>query len=309
MTKRSSAIGVLCAIGAQVLYGFSFLFSKQWSGRVSGFTLLSWRFLFAFVAMSLLALLRLLPIRLRGKKLLPLLLLAFFHPILYFLGEFFGVKLTTASESGTIISIIPIVTVLLSAWLLKEPPTKKQALGIGLSVCGVVALVLARGVTASFHILGYALLLGAVTAYSLFSIVSRSLTDTTPAEKTYIMSAVGALGFTLCAVVEHLRAGTFAAFAVLPFTNLDFLLCQLYLGVGCSVAGFIMSNYAISSIGPGRTTSFAGLTTLITVLAGVLLLSEPFSLLQGAATALVIGGVYLANASRKNVQTANCKLQ
>jgi len=298
MIGRTQIIGVLCAIGAAVLYGFSFLFSRQWAQLVSGFTLLSWRFLFAFAAMTILAVLKVLPIRWRqlwSRQLLPLLLLAFFHPILYFLGEFFGIALTTASESGTIISIIPIVTLLLSARLLKEPPTKAQAVGVCLSVAGVVGIVLARGSAASFHLLGYVLLLGAVLAYSLFSVISRKLADFTSVEKTYVMAAVGALGFTLCAAVEHLAAGTFVSFITLPFLDLNFLLGELYLGVGCSVVGFIMSNFAISSIGPGRAASFAGLTTIISVLAGVLLLAEPFSLLQGVATVAVIAGVYLAN--------------
>ena len=302
-------IGVLCAIGSAVFYGFSFLFSKQWAEQVSGFTLLAWRFFFAFAAMTVLALLRLLPIHLcglfkggkneksGGKNLWLLLLLAIFHPILYFLGEFFGIARTTASESGTIISIIPITTLLLSTWLLKERPSKLQSAGIGLSVVGVIGICLLQGFSANFQVMGYALLLGAVLAYSLFSVISRKLTNITSAEKTYAMSAVGTLVFAGCAAAEHLRAGTFAAFVALPFTDLNFLLSELYLGVGCSVAGFIMSNFAISSIGPGRAASFVGLTTIISVLAGVLLLGEPFSLLQGVATLLVLAGVYLANAS------------
>ncbi|MBQ3620305.1 MAG: EamA family transporter, partial [Methanosarcinaceae archaeon] len=45
------------------------------------------------------------------------------------------------------------------------------------------------------------------------------------------------------------------------------------------------------------TVSFVGLTTLVTIVAGVILLHESFTWIQVAGTALILGGVYLANAS------------
>ena len=108
-------IGTLAASVASLLFGLSFMFVKQSVNNVSAFTLLSWRFLFAFVAMTLCSLLGIFKIQLRGKDLKPLLLIAIFQPLIYFIGETFGVALTTASESGTVLACIPIVTLILSA--------------------------------------------------------------------------------------------------------------------------------------------------------------------------------------------------
>ncbi len=50
--------------------------------------------------MNLLLVFRIVHINIRGKHIAPLLTVAMFCPVLYFLGETFGISKTTASESG-----------------------------------------------------------------------------------------------------------------------------------------------------------------------------------------------------------------
>lgn len=200
-------IGTLAASVASLLFGLSFMFVKQSVNNVSAFTLLSWRFLFAFVAMTLCSLLGIFKIQLRGKDLKPLLLIAIFQPLIYFIGETFGVALTTASESGTVLACIPIVTLILSAVILKEPPTKLQVFSIIISVTGVLIIVLIKGLSASLNVGGYLLLAAAMFSDSFYVIFSRKAVGYSNTEKTYIMAVAGALVFTICAVIEHASAG------------------------------------------------------------------------------------------------------
>ena len=62
----------------------------------------------------------------------------------------------------------------------------------------------------------------------------------------------------------------------------------------------MLRNYSISEIGATRTASFAVLATVVSVVAGVVFLNEPFSFAQGVATVLVLAGVYGANHIPKN---------
>lgn len=302
MRKENSKqfIGMLASIAASLLFGLSFMFVKQSVNNVSAFTLLSWRFVFAFLAMCLCALLGLFKLNLRGKDLKPLLLIAIFQPLLYYLGETWGIALTTSSESGTVMACVPIVTLILSAVILKEPPTRLQVVSIVVSVLGVLIIVLIKGLSASLNPLGYLLLVVAMLSDSMFVIFSRKAAAYTSTEKTFIMSAAGAVVFTICALIEHASAGTLREFAVLPFVNYDFLFSLLYLSVACSVVAFVLCNYGISVIGATRSASLAVLTTVISVIAGVVFLNEPFSFAQGAATVLVLIGVYGANHMPKN---------
>lgn len=304
-TAVKSSVAMACAMMSSLLFGLSFIFVKQSVNEVSTFTLLSWRFLFAFSGMCICVLFGLLKINLRGKPLKPLLLIALFQPILYYIVETWGIALTTATESGIVIACIPIVTVILSALMLKEPPTRRQTLSIVLSVAGIFIMVLIKGLSASLNPIGYLLLFITISSAGLYVIYSRKAAAYTSTEKTFIMSAAGALVFTVFAVVEHAAAGTFREFIILPFTNHDFLISLLYLSVACSVIATMLRNYSISEIGATRTASFAVLTTVVSVVAGVVFLNEPFSFAQGVATVLVLAGVYGANHIPKNAVPLN----
>lgn len=295
MKKEKVLVGIVSILICEVLFGFSFLFTKQLTNAVSPFTLLSWRFITAFAAMNALALTRLIKIDFRNKRFLSLFSIAIFQPVIYFIGETFGVKLTTASESGVIIACYPIVALLVSTIVLKEPPTKQQVTGIGIAAAGIMMIVLMKGLEASLNPLGYILLLLALLSYSMYSVNSQKAAEFTNTEKTYAMIALGALVFTAAAIVENAVSGTIKEFILLPFSNIEYLIGFLYLGVGCSAAAFFLYNVAISTIGTNRAASFAGLSTIVTVIAGIIILKESFSLIQGAGTVLVLGGVYLAN--------------
>ena len=75
----------------------------------------------------------------------------------------------------------------------------------------------------------------------------------------------------------------------------SFLTSCLYLGIGCTTLAFLLTNRSVTIIGPTRTSAFSGLTTVISVVSGVVFLHESFSLLQGLATALVLAGIYCVN--------------
>ena len=293
--RKNLIVGSLCQVFAAVLFGFSFLFVKVTVESVSALTLLAWRFFIAFAIMGVLALTKVIKINLKGKKLWPLLLIAVFQPVLYYASETTGIKLTTASESGTLLACIPIVTLLFSGPLLHEPPTKRQVVSIVLSVVGVVSIALIKGFSSSLNALGYALLAVAMFSDSFYVIFSRRAAAFNSAEKTFVMMALGALVFTGAAFVEHGINGTVGEFITLPFHDTSFLWSILYLGVGCCAIGFFLCNYGIELLGATRSASFAGLTTVISVLAGVLILREPFSIWQGLGTLLVLVGVYGAN--------------
>ena len=61
-------------------------------------------------------------------------------------------------------------------------------------------------------------------------------------------------------------------------SSLSFWGAILYLSVISSVVAFLMINYALTHISVTITASFNNLITVVSVLAGVLLLHEPFSI-------------------------------
>lgn len=138
----SAMLGSCCS---SMLFGLSFMFTKRIVGTVPAFSLLSWRFLMGAAAMSLCALLGVIHIDYKTKKPWPLLRMTLYLPAAYFIFETYGIELTSASESGTIIACIPIFTVLASALFLHEMPSKFQVGGVLLSTAGIVIITLLKG--------------------------------------------------------------------------------------------------------------------------------------------------------------------
>lgn len=90
-------------------------------------------------------------------------------------------------------------------------------------------------------------------------------------------------------------AGSISQPAALPFRDAGFLSAVLYQGFGCSILAFFLSNIAIAKIGVNRTASFIGVSTVVSVVAGVVLLHESFTAFQIVGAAIIIIGVYTAN--------------
>lgn len=298
-SENKIIIGCLCAIGCETIFGLSYIFTKQATNIASSLTLLSWRFVLAFLIMSICVAAGAIKINLKGKNLKPIIIVAIFDPIIYFVGETVGIGSTTASESGAFLACIPVASLIASTLVLKKKPNRPQTVGICITLAGVLMTVFAVGLTASFSAMGYLMLTVAVAAYALYGVYVEKATAFTGAEITYIMLAAGAATFALCAIIEGSLKGQLGTLITLPFRNMDFLTAVLYQAIGCSILAFFMSNVAIASIGMNRTASFIGISTVVSILAGVVLLHENFTAWQLVGAIVIIAGVYIANIKQK----------
>lgn len=295
MKDKNVLYGCLCALGCELLFGFSYLFTKNATVSASALALMGWRFLIAIIVMGICTAIGVVKINLKGKNLKPLLIVALLSPILYFVGETFGISLTSASESGAFLACIPVASVIASTLILKNKPTKQQTAGILVTLVGVLITVFAAGSSSSFSVLGYVMLFVAVIAYALYSVFVEKAANYSSAEVTVVMLAAGAVVFSFASIVEALITGSIGSLFALPFRDAGFLIAVLYQGIGCSVLAFFLSNLAISKIGVNRTSSFIGVATVVSIIAGVLILHEQFSVFQIIGAMIIIAGVYIAN--------------
>ena len=280
------------SLAGNSIFGLSFLFSKLAMNVAEPFVLLATRFLTAFVVMSLLAVTGLVPCRLKGKNLRPLLILGLWQPVIYFICESYGIKYTSSSFAGIMIAMIPIAGVALGVVILKEMPTRIQVLFSLLSVAGVIVMTVTDDL-GGFQWKGFLILLGAVLSGAMFSIQSRSIADQfTAFERTYVMFGVGTVFFVLMAVI---RAGRDLTILTKPLTNGGFWISIIYLACVSSVGAFLLLNKALDVLDVARSLVFANITTVISVLAGVLILKEHFSGVQAVGIVMVLAGVYGVN--------------
>ncbi|MFW5736686.1 MAG: DMT family transporter [Halanaerobium sp.] len=276
------------------IFGFSFLFTKEGLELMTPFHLLGFRFAIAFFCLSILRITGIININLRGKNLKKLFILALFQPGVYFICETTGMLYTTSSEAGMMIALIPVAVTILAALILNEKPTVIQSIFVILSVAGVFVIILNRGVSPlDANYLGLILLGGAVIAAGFYNIISRQLSlEFKPVEITYVMMGFGALLFNLIGLYRK-------NFELSSYFNLlgntDVLISVIYLGVFSSVVAFFMMNYTLSKITAAESAVFANLTTVVSIIAGVVFRNEPFFKFQAAGAVLIIIGVWGTN--------------
>ena len=270
------------------IFGFTFIFSKIALETAPTFVVLSIRFTIAFLALSIILFLKQIKIELKGKPVKNLLLMGFAQPVLYFIFEIYGISMTTAAFSGVMIGLSPIAGVIFGALLLKERPT---ALQIGCTVLSVVGVLLTTtGGFGNISMLGTLLLLGAVISSAFFVIFSRSVADKFSAfERTYVMMALGSVTFTIMAFLQN--NGDALAF-IKAFKTPSFWVAISYLSIMASVCAFLLINYSVKYISAGRTLIYSNFTTVISVLAGILIMNDNFSLLQLLGIALITISVF-----------------
>ena len=228
-----------------------------------------------------------------------MIIVALFSPCTYFIAETIGISQTTASESGVFLACIPVFSLVASTLILKKKPTQMQIIGILVTLVGVIITVVAVGTSSSLSLMGYTFLIAAVVSYALYCVFVDKASDFTGAEITYIMLATGAVLFVIFALVEAIINDAITELITLPFTESTFLTAILYQGIGCSVIAFFLSNVAIAKIGVNRTSSFIGVATVVSIVAGAVILGEAFTTYQIAGAIVIIAGVYISNAKSK----------
>jgi len=293
MNKHKSLVPYLSALIAATIFGFSFLFTKSALDSLGTFQMLGMRFLTAAVFVSLLRVFRLIKIRFSTAIFKDLVMVALFQPVLYFIFETIGVRLTSASESGIIISLVTVSITVIAFFMLKESLTLIQWASISLSVAGVVVITLAKGnASGSGHMTGILALLGAVVAAGFYNSLSRrASTLYTPVEITFVMMWTGAIIFSLLGLLESAASGGMGGY-IRALSDPVVLKDILYLGILSSVGAFFLLNYSLSRMEASRLAVFMNLTPVIAVASGICIRGEKFYPLQFVGAALVLAGIW-----------------
>lgn len=290
MTKSKPKLAILAAFGVYTIWGFTFMASKVAQGYVTPFILLAYRFDVAALVLAIPFVVGLKKLNLRGRNIKPLLLLGLMEPCIYFIGEQYGLRYTNAAFSGVMIAVIPIVTLVFTAVFLKEKPTRAQWLFCTLSILGVIAITLSENSGGDIKPLGVLCLVVAVLTGAAYGILSRKISDDFSVyERTFVMMLMAAVFYTSLAVIEN--AENLSAL-ITPLRHTDFILAVLYLSVGASVLGYTLFNFAVSNAPMPKVVILCNLVTVISVLSGVFLLHEHFSVVSAIAMVAVLIGIW-----------------
>lgn len=282
----------LAGLGFASIFGVSFIFSKSALNLLTLFGLLSLRFMLAFGVMHALVMLKVINVNLKPAMLRSVIPVIIAQPLLYFTFENIGLSMVPSSLAGIMIAIIPLMTLFLVTFHHRQRLNFRQFLWMFLSLSGVISLTLlnATDEPTRSSLLGILLMFGAVISASVFNIASKEASKQVDVTSlTYVMMGAGALGFSILHGLE-VMAQSQAWHFTLWLQNPSLSYSLLYLGVVASIGGFFLVNFALSQLTSATASVYANLATVVSIVFGVVLLAEPFSLWHAlSATAVVIG--------------------
>lgn len=212
--------------------------------------------------------------------------------VLYQSLAYFAASTSSATSMGMIASLLPLMTVLLSCLLMKEPLTIGAVLGLSLSLYGVTILIssghpgmlLEHGI-----VVGDFLMLIASLAYSLYGVLLRKW--------ALPFSSWNLLYVQILLAVIML----FPGFMMAPSSpiNADNLPLVLYAGIGASIFSQILWMRSVAYIGASRSSMFMNLFPIVTVLIAMIALNESLHWYHIVGGGVTLVGVLLAQTLKK----------
>ena len=209
-----------------------------------------------------------------------------------------GLQLLPAGKAALVITLNPVMTLLMAAWLFKERLTTTIALGMVLAVAGAM-VVLSHGqplllLQGSLGV-GELLILGCVVCWVLYTLIGRwMLTGVDALSTTAVTSSIGALLLLLASLVFEGPAALHTAVQ----SDLTAWIALLFLAFGATALAYAWYFDGVKALGAGAASGYITLVPLFGVMISAYLLDETIDPPMMLGGALAIMGTTLMNWGR-----------
>ena len=290
--KSPRVVAYVSVILAMVFWGFTFVLYKYANLSFRPTSVIFFRlFVSIFFLFGFAFLFRRLG-RISRKDQKWFILMAFFEPFIYFLGEANGMTMVTPTVGAIIISTIPLIVPFGAYLFFREQLTPFNRIGLVVSFAGVLMVILTRSDGLSAEPRGILLMFLAVAGAIGYTLIAKKLLDDyNPITITAYQSLYGLLMFTPLFLVMELP--------VLDPSSVSTpsLLAVLYLGVVGSGICFILLNVAMRELGAARANIFANIVPVVAALVSFLMLKEPMPALKILGIAVTLLGLFMSQSS------------
>lgn len=227
--------------------------------------------------------------KIEKKDRMQLLLLAFFEPFLYFMGESFGLKLVSSTLGAVIISTIPLFSPVAAYFFHREKIGIMGVVGIIISIIGVSAIIFNKNFNLIASPLGIALMFLAVGAAVGYSIVLKKLAAKyNPVSLISYQNLLGIFFFLPLFFTfdyQHFIAAK-------PTTEV--MISILELAIFASSLAFIFFTYGLNHLGITKSNIFINAIPVFTAIFAYFVLDELLNFQKMVGITIVISGLFLS---------------
>lgn len=239
------------------------------------------------------------------KHIVLFLALSLFEPLIYFLFETYSLQLIDPSVVSVIIATIPLFMAIFAYYFLKELLSRKNMIGVVLSVLGIVIMLFPDFYGSTINFLGVGLAFGAVLStigYNYF--LNRIPHHYAPILVITWQNLIGLIAFTPILLMMNSHSELSSQMASLSDgKNLVFL---ILLAVFCSSIAFVLYITGVRAIGTARSNIFTNLIPVITATISFFLFDENITWNKIIGIITVISGIFLVQMKKtrdKGIET------
>ncbi|GAB4311396.1 MAG: DMT family transporter [Bacteroidales bacterium] len=226
---------------------------------------------------------------------------ALFNPFLYFLGENYGVLLTSPTISAVVIATIPLFVPIGGVLILKEKMPLLTGAGLLVSFTGVLVMLLNRNLQFDAQQAGVGALFGAVASAVIYTILLKKLSHNYP--PFFIIAVQNIIGVVLFLPL-------FLTFDLTHFLSVrpdaKAVISLIALALFCSSLAFVFFTIAMRDLGVNRANIFSNLIPVFTALFSWFLVDEIIGSQKIAGILFVVTGLMIAQ-SKPLLQFINRK--
>ena len=264
--------------------GFSFFGIKQCVPYADTLTILCYRYVAALISVALWI----------GTA-------AFYvaFMILQILSMFFA----TSIEGAIVFAMSPIFAKIIGRIVLGERSTRLQMLFIVMTVTALIVLIILNATDITLNVTGLIIMTVATIFMGCQNVSARYIRGVfRPIEITATIAVGGSIIFIGASIVRAMYTGDWNAL-IEPLKHPDFVIWVSFLGVFCILLSAQFMAYMLAHMEIIQSTVFSSASTLVSIIAGALILGEPlrwYHFIGGAIILAGVVGLMLAPAKAEN---------
>ena len=292
--KNKEILAFGSALGAAFFWSFSFIWFKVAYQGYNPVTVVIFRLAIAAALITIIAAFLKRLQKPSKKDFWLFVLMAFFEPFIYFLGESYGLKYVSSTVAAVIVATIPLISPVFAWYFFKEKLKWMNVAGLAISFFGVGLVVLNGSLKFDASPLGIGLEFIAVLSAIAYSVVLKNLVSRYNTLSIIAYQNIIGIVFFLPVwlIVDY------NDFITRPFHSEAFRAIVL-LAVFSSTLAFVFFTKSIRSIGVNRSNSFINLIPVFVAILSFFILKEELGLQKIIGITVVVAGLFLAQIKRK----------
>ncbi len=281
---------------AALFWSGNFILGRGMSADIPPVALAFWRWFFASIIALCLAIPHLKKDWGEIKKHFPIVFLLSFLGIAVFNTlVYIGLQWTIAVNALLMQSVMPVIIFILSFFFFKERVTAIQAMGIVLSLSGVVTIISQGNLKMLFSLdvnHGDLLVFMAVVAYAVYSVILRKRPLVHPLS---LISATFTLGTLLLFPLYVVEFCYFRTFRV----DVTTVISIAYVAIFPSIVSFLCFNRGVDLVGANRAGMFIHLMPVFGSIMAIVFLGESLEWFHAVGIVLITAGIFLTTWMRR----------